>query len=386
MDPDLAKALAQVMGLKADVKNVTFDAIIPGLAANKYDLGMSSFTVTKEREKTVDFVSYAIAGTSFFVKADGGPNIGSLADLCGQKVAAERGTTQVDATAQDKKCGGGQAEVTVQVYPTRTLPTLFRADELTSTWRIHRRLPTRLSSQTASSRSPASSTAWRPTDPEEQRPNEASARCAQVRDGGRHLKIFGYRGLVKTGRQLPVHDHEPADQLPERAGELAAWMGRVTDPVSATPEITPTSRLARSRRFRSATSAAGSLPRASSSSSPWLAQSRPIRVSSGRRRPLFVHRPDSPRAVTTLELTALAMAIDRAGIVLALMWLARSVLPSSVSWVYIWLLRGTPVLVQLLFWNFIAALYPSIDLGIPFGPSFVHLDANSRSRPSWPRL
>jgi polar amino acid transport system substrate-binding protein len=119
MDPDLAKALAQVMGLKADVKNATFDAIIPGLAANKYDLGMSSFTVTKEREKTVDFVSYAIAGTSFFVKADGGPNIQSLADLCGHKVAAERGTTQADdATAQDKKCkAAGKPGVTVQVYP-----------------------------------------------------------------------------------------------------------------------------------------------------------------------------------------------------------------------------------------------------------------------------
>jgi polar amino acid transport system substrate-binding protein len=119
MDPDLAKALAQVMGLTADVKNVTFDAIIPGLAANKYDLGMSSFTVTKEREKTVDFVSYAIAGTSFFVKTDGGPNVQSLADLCGQKVAAERGTTQeTDATAQDKKCkAAGKPGVTVQVYP-----------------------------------------------------------------------------------------------------------------------------------------------------------------------------------------------------------------------------------------------------------------------------
>ncbi|HEY8779493.1 MAG TPA: ABC transporter substrate-binding protein [Solirubrobacterales bacterium] len=119
MDADLAKALAQVMGLKADVKNATFDAIIPGLAANKYDLGMSSFTVTKEREKTVDFVSYAIAGTSFFVKADGGPNIQSLADLCGHKVAAERGTTQADdATAQDKKCkAAGKPGVTVQVYP-----------------------------------------------------------------------------------------------------------------------------------------------------------------------------------------------------------------------------------------------------------------------------
>jgi polar amino acid transport system substrate-binding protein len=119
MDADLAKALAQVMGLTADVKNVTFDAIIPGLAANKYDLGMSSFTITKEREKTVDFVSYANVGTSFFVKASGGPSIQSLADLCGEKVAAERGTTQeADATAQDKKCKAqGNPGVTVSVYP-----------------------------------------------------------------------------------------------------------------------------------------------------------------------------------------------------------------------------------------------------------------------------
>ena len=50
MDADLANALASIMGLKASVQNVTFDAIIPGLAAGKYDLGMSSFTDTKERE------------------------------------------------------------------------------------------------------------------------------------------------------------------------------------------------------------------------------------------------------------------------------------------------------------------------------------------------
>jgi polar amino acid transport system substrate-binding protein len=119
MDADLAKALAQAMGLKADVKNVTFDSILPGLAANKYDLGMSSFTITKEREKTVDFVSYATAGTSFFVKAQGGPDVQSLADLCGHQVAAERGTTQqADATAQDKKCkAAGKPGVSVSVFP-----------------------------------------------------------------------------------------------------------------------------------------------------------------------------------------------------------------------------------------------------------------------------
>jgi polar amino acid transport system substrate-binding protein len=119
MDADLAKALAQIMGLKVQVKNVTFDAILPGLAAHKYDLGMSSFTVTKEREKEVDFVSYAIAGTSFYVNAEGGPNIGTIADLCGHSVAVERGTIQATAaTQQSKKCkAAGKPGVDLSVFP-----------------------------------------------------------------------------------------------------------------------------------------------------------------------------------------------------------------------------------------------------------------------------
>jgi polar amino acid transport system substrate-binding protein len=112
MDADLAKALASEMGLKAQVKNATFDSIIPGLASNKYDLGMSSFTDTKEREKTVDFVTYFSAGTSFYVKAQGGPTVNTLADLCGKTVAVEKGTTQqTDAEAQSKKCGGRAVKV-----------------------------------------------------------------------------------------------------------------------------------------------------------------------------------------------------------------------------------------------------------------------------------
>jgi len=119
MDADLAKALAGVMGLKANVVNQTFDSIIPGLAAGKFDLGMSSFTDTKEREKTVDFVTYFSAGTSFYVKAQGGPNIQSLADLCGHKVVVEKGTTQQDdATAQAKKCKAqGKKPNSVSVFP-----------------------------------------------------------------------------------------------------------------------------------------------------------------------------------------------------------------------------------------------------------------------------
>jgi polar amino acid transport system permease protein len=82
--------------------------------------------------------------------------------------------------------------------------------------------------------------------------------------------------------------------------------------------------------------------------------------------------------LVTLELTVIAMAIGIVlGVVLAVMRLSPNPLISSSSWLYIWFFRGTPVLVQLLFWYNIAALYPKIGLGIPFGPSFVHPDANT---------
>jgi polar amino acid transport system permease protein len=82
--------------------------------------------------------------------------------------------------------------------------------------------------------------------------------------------------------------------------------------------------------------------------------------------------------VTTLELTATAMAIGiTLGIVLAVMRLSRNPLVSGASWMYIWLFRGTPVLVQILLWYNISALYPHVSLGIPFGPEFAQFNANS---------
>jgi polar amino acid transport system substrate-binding protein len=119
MDADLAKAIAQLMGLEPVVQNVTFDSIIPGLAANKYDLGMSSFTDTKDREKVVDFVTYLTAGSSIYVKADGDFNPTSLDALCGHTVAAEKGTTQQeDVTTQDQKCKAeGKPGVTGEILP-----------------------------------------------------------------------------------------------------------------------------------------------------------------------------------------------------------------------------------------------------------------------------
>jgi polar amino acid transport system substrate-binding protein len=118
MDADLAAALGQVMGLRLTLQNATFDTIIPGVASGKYELSISSIFDTKEHEKTVDFVTYYRAGTSFMVKASGGPNIKTLDDLCGHHVAVERGTAELDdATAQDNMCkDAGKAGVDVQTY------------------------------------------------------------------------------------------------------------------------------------------------------------------------------------------------------------------------------------------------------------------------------
>jgi polar amino acid transport system permease protein len=80
----------------------------------------------------------------------------------------------------------------------------------------------------------------------------------------------------------------------------------------------------------------------------------------------------------TLILTVLSMAIGIVGgVLLAVMRLSPNPVLAGAAAVYIWLFRGTPVITQLIFWNFLAALYPRLGLGIPFGPTFVSVDTNA---------
>ena len=86
--------------------------------------------------------------------------------------------------------------------------------------------------------------------------------------------------------------------------------------------------------------------------------------------------------VVTIELTVAAMVIGIAlGMVLAVMRLSPNPIIASVSWVYIWFVRGVPVLVQILILYNIAALYPRFSLGIPFGPTFVHFTSSALITP-----
>src|SRR5438270_5335023 len=93
---------------------------------------------------------------------------------------------------------------------------------------------------------------------------------------------------------------------------------------------------------------------------------------------LFDHRI-LEGVVLTIELTVSAMALGvLLGVALAVMRLSPNPLVSGASWLYSWFVRAPPVLVQLLFWYNIAAIYPRISLGIPFaGVELMHGNANA---------
>ena len=90
--------LAKVLGLKVDQQVSKFDLIIPAVGS-KYDVGISSFTITPERMDAVDFVSFYKAGSTWVTKK-GNPTNVDTADLCGVRVAVQTGTTQEEEVTQ----------------------------------------------------------------------------------------------------------------------------------------------------------------------------------------------------------------------------------------------------------------------------------------------
>ena len=102
-DVDIAKALANMFGLEVVPQTSNFDSIIPSIGT-KYDIGISSFTITPERMEAVDFVSMFKAGSTWVVKK-GNPNKIDTSDLCGKKVAVQTATMQeTEANKIAKQC------------------------------------------------------------------------------------------------------------------------------------------------------------------------------------------------------------------------------------------------------------------------------------------
>lgn len=116
-DIDLITAVAQKMGLKAQIEKADFGTIITSLGNKRFDVVISAVTINDERKKVVDFVPYFNAGESLLVQKGNPKNLKTTADLCGQNVGVQNGTVeQMDlqtANAACKKAGKASISVTV---------------------------------------------------------------------------------------------------------------------------------------------------------------------------------------------------------------------------------------------------------------------------------
>lgn len=118
LDPDLGRAIGNVLGLNVKFTNASFDGLVPGLASGKYTAVMAGMQDKKNREQVVSFVDYMTSGSELAVAQGNPQHIRSFTSLCGKSVAVEKGTTQVTfAGSQSAQCTrSGKHAIGVRVF------------------------------------------------------------------------------------------------------------------------------------------------------------------------------------------------------------------------------------------------------------------------------
>ncbi|GAA3764936.1 ABC transporter substrate-binding protein [Streptomyces tremellae] len=119
MDPDLGKALAQVMGLKYEPRMIPFSSALPGLQSGRYDVSFGEFYVTAKRLETADFVTAWHDYSSFVVQKDMKVKPRALTDVCGMQVGAMEGSVELKFLndAQAGCAAKGRKPITIDAFP-----------------------------------------------------------------------------------------------------------------------------------------------------------------------------------------------------------------------------------------------------------------------------
>ena len=92
IDPDIAQALADKLGLKLEVVDMEFDSLIASVQSGKVDIVLAGMTVNEERKKNVDFTDPYANGVQVIIVADGS-DIATFDDLAGKLIGVQQGTT-----------------------------------------------------------------------------------------------------------------------------------------------------------------------------------------------------------------------------------------------------------------------------------------------------
>ncbi len=92
IDVEIAKLIADKIGMELEIEDVAFDSIIPGVQSGKYDMGMAGLTVTPDREKQVCFSNSYATGVQVVIVKEGS-DIKSIDDVAGKKIGVQTSTT-----------------------------------------------------------------------------------------------------------------------------------------------------------------------------------------------------------------------------------------------------------------------------------------------------
>ena len=115
IDVDIANAIGAKLGVTVDFRTSAFDAILPALGS-KFDLGISAFTISNERMKVVNFVSYFDSGSLWAVKA-GNPTKFDPANYCGRKIAIQSGSWHETVVNEENEACRKAGEAGVEILP-----------------------------------------------------------------------------------------------------------------------------------------------------------------------------------------------------------------------------------------------------------------------------
>lgn len=120
LEPDMALAVANKMGIKIEITKGDFNGILAGLESKRYDASWAAFSITPERTAAVDMASYMKGGTSVIVKKGTEGDFHEILDLCGKTVTAQTGTTQALTVMPnfEKACAdAGKKDITPLLLP-----------------------------------------------------------------------------------------------------------------------------------------------------------------------------------------------------------------------------------------------------------------------------
>lgn len=136
LNPELLEAAGVVMGLDVEWQKVSFDALVPGLQSQRFDV-IASIGDFKERQGQIDFIDYMTTGSALIVSADFEKDSMVIEDTCGLRISVGRGTYQqgqLDKISEDCVAAGKEAVKVSVLGDTNAALLAVKSDQADGFW------------------------------------------------------------------------------------------------------------------------------------------------------------------------------------------------------------------------------------------------------------